>query len=366
MAKRVRRQHVVSQFYLKGFANDSSRVARVTLPGDEQLILSTSDAGVIKDFYTITLPDGTRSDAFEHAFSEVEGVAAAALQAIKVGAWPLTSEHRVALSTWIALQHLRSEDIRANQGTMNAEIIRLIVGVSGKEALRQIIEKAENRSVSDEELDWEWEDFTKPGGPDLMPEPHEHLRLLTSLLPQTSEYLHDCHWTLYQFSRRVLVTSDHPVSLVVSPDYPAWRGVGLATADLFLVPLGRRLALTIQPRHRLPAELGFASDFRYPGSTKLARSINQETALRAHRYIYHHPDDAPLDGLFVPEPESHQPRVSNTDGFIHEKGLLHSVTREAAKSAPTARPEDADRGMSIDDLAWPIPGRRTSSKPRFP
>jgi hypothetical protein len=35
LSKRVRRQHVVSQFYLKGFANESSQVRRVTLPGDQ-------------------------------------------------------------------------------------------------------------------------------------------------------------------------------------------------------------------------------------------------------------------------------------------------------------------------------------------
>jgi hypothetical protein len=349
----------VSQFYLKGFASGSGQVRRVTLPGDQGHLLSTSDAGVIKDFYTITLPDGSPSDAFERAFSELEGPAAKALQAIAAETWPVTGRHRTALATWIALQHLRSEDVRASQRTMNAEIVRIIVGVSGKEALRRVIEKAEGRLVSDDELEWEWRDITKPGGPDLVPNIKQHLQLLMSLLDGTSRYLHDCHWTLLQFSRRALVTSDHPVSLLVDRNYPSWQGIGLATADLFLVPLSRRLALTIRPQRRLPINPGMVPDFKHPGSTKLARSINQETVARSRRYVYHHPEDSPLDGLFLPDPESRQPRISNSDGLIREEGLFHGLTKEQLE--PMSRmtgPDESRNGMSIDDLPWPIPGRK--------
>ena len=120
VVERVRRQHVVSRFYLNGFANDDRRVRRVTLPGEPAHVLSTGDASVIKDFYTVTLPDGTESDMFEKAFSEVEGPASDALRTLLEGTWPLTGHHRAALATWIALQHLRAEDIRSSQGSLNA------------------------------------------------------------------------------------------------------------------------------------------------------------------------------------------------------------------------------------------------------
>ncbi len=77
---------------------------------------------------------------FERAFSEIEEPAADALRAIIDGVWPIVGDRRSALATWIALQHLRSEEVRASQSIMNAEMIRLVVGASGKEALRQIIE----------------------------------------------------------------------------------------------------------------------------------------------------------------------------------------------------------------------------------
>lgn len=363
LGKLVRRQHVVSRFYLNGFASEVNQIRRVTLPGDQEFLLSTSDAGVIKDFYMITLPDGTRSDAFEHAFNEVEGPAAGALRAITAGSWPIVGEHRAALATWIALQYLRSEDVRTSQGAMNAGMIRLIVGTSGKEALRRIIERAEDRQVPDEELDWEWQDITKPGGPDLAPNVPQHLQLLMSLLGDTSRYLHDCHWTLIRFSRRVLVTSDHPVSLVMEPDYPAWQGIGLLTADLYLVPLSRRLALTIQPRRRLPTGVGVVPDFPAPGTTKMARSINQETVRRARRYVYHHPDDSPLEGLFLPDPEPAQSPMSNIDDLIAEEGLFHGLTNEQLKAFARTPGQDEKKGTTINDLPWPIPGRKTPSRP---
>jgi Protein of unknown function (DUF4238) len=177
MVNLVHRQHVVSNFYLRGFADDRKQVRRVELPGDKRYNVATNNASVVKDFYTITLPDGTRSDAFERMFSGIEDVASSALRAVVAeGVWPLVGERREALAAWAALQHLRSEGVRNSQVQMQAQMIRLVVGVSGKEALRELISRAEGRDVDDVELDAEWADLTKPSGPDLIPDPAQHLK----------------------------------------------------------------------------------------------------------------------------------------------------------------------------------------------
>jgi hypothetical protein len=369
MADRIRRQHTVSRFYLKGFADEAGNIRRVSLPGEPSIVLSTRDATVIKDFYTVTLPDGSLSDVFERAFGEIESSAAEALGRILAGAWPIEGEAREAFATWVALQHLRSEDVRSGQGYMNAEMIRLIVGVSGKEALRSLIQCSESRPVSDDELDYEWRDITKPGGPDIIPDANQHVRLLTSLLPTTAAYLRDCHWTLFRFDRRSIATSDHPVTLAVAPDHPRWQGVGIATAELFLVPLSRRAALTIQPRRRfpqLPTWVERVPDFIKKGTTAIARSINQETAARARKYVYHHPGEAPLERLYLPNPETRdRPSISNAEGLIREEGLFSGMSDEARRAlSATSIPGESDRGMSIDDVPWPIPGRRARSASR--
>ena len=243
---------------------------------------------------------------------------------------------------------------------MRASMIRLVVGISGKEALRGHIEKAEARAVTDEEMDREWEDLTKPGGPNLAPDVLGHMDTVLSLLPGFAAYLHDCHWTLFTSRRRCLVTSDHPVSLLVGPEHPPFYGVGIANAELFLVPMSRRVAVTIQPRRRL-LDAGFPDenvpDFTAPVSTKTAMAINQETAARARQYIYHHPADTPLQGLRTredgPAPGIQEPDLEH---FIRPEGLFNDTS---AHHRPLPPVDDGNSdGFSLSDLPWPIPGRR--------
>lgn len=363
VVKRQKRQHTVSKFYLRSFANEAGVVRRVRVPGRQHIDLSVNDAAVIKDFYSVHLADGSISDVFEGAFAEVESDAAAAHRELIDGVWPLKGDARLYLSTWIALQHLRTEGTRGDQEVMRASMIRLIVGVSGKEALRRHIEAAEARAVDDDELDREWNDLTKPGGPDLAPNVMAHMDTVLSLLSGFAQYLHDCHWTLFRFRRRCLTTSDHPVSLLVRPEHSNFMGVGIANAEVFLVPMSRRTAITIQPRQRL-IEAGFrnenVADFTAPVSTKAAMSINQETLARVRQYAYHHPEDDPLHGLWTRE-DGPAPGIQEPDlqRFIRPQG----TTFEPSAARPTA-PADAGRdarGVSLSDLKWPIPGRRYPS-----
>lgn len=362
MAKRARRQHTVSKFYLKAFANDSNVIRRVAVPSRDVVDLSVNSASVIKDFYTVRLIDGSLSDMFEQAFGQIEGGAAAAHQQLLAGAWPLTGEARLDLAMWIALQHLRTEGTRGDHEVLRSTMIRLVVGMSGKEALRAHIEQAEQRTVTDAELQREWDDLTQPGGPSLEPDVVAHIDSIMALLPGFAAYLADCHWTLYRFQRRCLITSDHPVSLCVGPEHPAMLGVGIANTELFLVPMSRRVAIGIQPPERL-LKVGFTEDqlpqipdFVAPPSTKLALSINQETAARVRRYLYHHPADEPLEGLWIREDEpAPGMREPDIDHFIRPEG-------PPANPSPVEQPRppllDEHEGVGLSDLPWPIPGRR--------
>jgi hypothetical protein len=161
-AKRARRQHLVSRFYVHGFATDDRQIRRVTLPGDSPVPMSISDASVIKDFHTVTLPDGSKSDMFERWFADLEHPAATALADVQAGTWPLPAGEREALAAWIALQHLRSKSVRDGLSGYDALMFRLIIGSSGKAALRELIDSAEGRVLAQEELDWEWDDITSP------------------------------------------------------------------------------------------------------------------------------------------------------------------------------------------------------------
>lgn len=358
----TRRQHTLSKFYLKGFADEREQILRIALPGTPRIRLSIRDATVIKDFYSVELHGGKRSDMFERSFSEIEGPASNVLDAILGGKWPLCLEEKGQLGFWIALQQLRGEEVRASQNQVGAEFIRLVVGVSGKEALRRHIESAEGRSIGDEELDSEWQDITKPGGPTIVPNPVEHIRTVIQLTPGLAAYLRDSHWTLHRFQRRALVTCDHPVSMDQADRGP-WEGVGLAAADIFTLPLSRRVGLTIQPRRRLErftADTASVADFLVDGTTSTANSINQQTVREARRYVYMHPEDDLDRRIQLPEPTTTS-RMSaiGIDGLISEEGLYPSEGRSSSpphtRLPPDGRGETG--GVTLADLPWPIPGR---------
>jgi hypothetical protein len=355
----TRRQHTVSKFYLKGFADDNDQISRIALPGEPRITLSIGDASVIKDFYSVELPTGERSDMFEQLFAQIEGPASGVLAATLGGKWPLSTEEKEQLGTWIALQQLRGEEVRAGQNHISAEFIRLVIGASGKEPLRRHIEAAEGRTVNDEELDAEWRDITKPGGPTLAPDPAEHVRTIVELAPGLAAYLRDSHWTLHRFQRRALVTCDHPVSMAQADREP-WEGVGLATADIFSIPLSRRIGLTIQPRHRLEqftTDTGSVPDFAIDGTTATANSINQQTVREARRYVYLHPADVLDARIRLPEPTTTSRMVaSNIDNLISEEGLFPLQTY-SGRRPQTPRDADTSDGITLADVPWPIPRR---------
>jgi hypothetical protein len=366
VASRVRRQHVISQFYLKGFANESSRIKRIELPGDEPIVLATSDASVIKDFYTVELLDGTPSDMFEEFFGTFEGPAATALRSVGHGTWPLQPVDREALAAWVALQHLRGEEIRHGQTALDAFHIRMLVGTSGKESLRRLIETREGVRLSEEQLDWEWTDLTKPGGPTLEPDPGDHMDFLLRTLPGLTAHLMSWHWTLLEFEDVVLGTSDHPVSLVAGDDHPPGMGLGIMTAALFYIPLTQSLGMTIQPRDRFPAALGFVPDQKHVADPEHAKSFNQQTAWSARHYVYCHPDADPFAApVVLPSPRRHGWTDAGADRMIREEGLFSGLSDEQLAAMPKVLPEDDGperEGMSLGDLTWPIP-RRLGSRP---
>ncbi len=223
----VRRQHVVSRFYLSGFADSQNQLRRVVLAAGESHLVAVGDATVIKDFYNIEFGGGV-TDVFERQFSRVEEPAAAALQrVVRERKWPLEPDERNALAAWIALQYLRSEAIRTSQMQMRAETIRLLVGASGKQALRQHIETTEGAAISDARLDAEWADLTQPGGPRLQLDAFGHMRTVVELLPLTVALLVSMQWSLSVFERKTLFTCDHPVVLLPGADHP--RGAASAS-----------------------------------------------------------------------------------------------------------------------------------------
>ena len=346
--QRIKRQHVVSAFYLRGFAENGTRLSRTALDTGLTHAVAVSDATVIKDFYSLPGPDGELSDHFERMFGEIEGLAAAALKAVLTHAALPPGEQREALAVWIALQYLRSEGIR-NQGVEHdAQMIRLVVGASGKQALRAHIEAHEGAEISAARLEAEWADITKPSGPTLRADPRDHIKILLELLPGTAALIHDSQWMVLKFQRRKLVTSDPPVSLLPDETLPAWYGVGLATAAGFVLPLDRETGLIVFSGQ-------FGEDAYGPGSTKMHKVLVGQTMGNARKAIYHHPADDPR-AFFGGLPDLRESEMAPVgDGLIKEEGFFAGIKPD--QKLPSMPHDDEKDGFSLADLTWPIPRR---------
>jgi len=71
-AKRTTRHHTVPRFHLRGFASADRMLRQIDLQTGDQKEVSIADAAASKDFYTVVLPDGTRSDMWERRLADVE------------------------------------------------------------------------------------------------------------------------------------------------------------------------------------------------------------------------------------------------------------------------------------------------------
>ena len=175
--------------------------------------------------------------------------------------------------------------------------------------------------MDDARLDAEWRDLTQPGGPNLDEDVDSHIRTVLEMLKPTATKFASMQWSLSVFQRKALFTCDHPVALVPRDDHPSWRGVGLANAGGYALPLARRLGLVIGASPDLP-------DIRVPGTAKLAGSLSGHVALSALKAIFHHPEDHGIMArVQLPPPRMMEIGPDSDDHFIREEGLFVNLNR---------------------------------------
>lgn len=376
MSELSRKHHTLPRFYLERFADDRGILTQVRLPGVNSHPVSIAKASVIRDFYSInvgTNEEPELSDFWEKQFAKVEATAATAFRAIvDHETWPPSPHHRAAIAMWAALQHLRSPAIRNQQHGQEAMIIRLQTATNGIKHLRQVMEEGLGRHAEEAELEAEWMDLTKPGGPKIDLGAQHHIQLLRKLIGPTAEMFSGSGWALCRFQRRAVLTSDTPVVLLPHPDAHPMMGIGIGTAGAFLVPLSRRVCLFItQPD---------APDIQITGTVALARSFNTLTAENARQSVFHHPAEDPLDGITLPDPLEYEVDDGGVDSWIsrdgwrapyvdpNEEPIFANPPEETdaryeeiplvnTQRADFKMPDKARSQNNLDHYSWPIPNR---------
>jgi Protein of unknown function (DUF4238) len=107
---------------------------------------------------------------------------------------------------------------------------------------------------------------------------------------------------IVRFKRRALITSDNPVTLLGIPDADEGTPLALGSNGGIYISLARRVGLVLRESEVFDGKQVYAD---VDGTTNDANALNQLVASRAHRYLYHHPDDRPLARIEVPtEPQT--------------------------------------------------------------
>jgi hypothetical protein len=345
-SKRRQRHHVVPRLHLRGFASPDDRITQIDLDTGRRREVSISDAAVIRDFYTVVTPDGTRTDAWERWLSEVEDEIAPALRrAVDMAEFRLTHDDRERLSRWIALQYLRGPDNRRQLSEIASFTIKAQVGMGGLPYLQHAMSEGLGRDVTMSEAERVWDDVTSPEGPDITVAGDEHLETLARMYDRASEMVHGRSWARVRFNRHHLAVSDAPVNLIRGDDYTA---AGWAGARAITVPLDRQTLLWLE----LPGAQGPTEDRDLQATTVLARAHNYSAALGAERFVYFHPDDDPIPHEAIPRPRPKRLEVLGSIDFVNRDRPLHDVLEQIGTRT------DLRAGALIADYKWPIPGYR--------
>lgn len=343
--KRRVRHHVVPRLHLRHFADGTDRVVQLDLDTGARRQVSIADAAVIRNFYTLVLPDGSRTDAWERWLAELEDQMAPALKrAISMPTFDLPEEDRVLLSRWIGLQYLRGPDNRRRLTELASFAVRTQVGMGGLEYLRHAMAKGLGRPVSDAEVEHVWNDVTSDAGPAIAPSADAHLQTLTTMIDRAAAMVHERSWMRVRFNRHRLAVADVPVCLVPgeTPDQ-----AGLAGAPALTVPLSREVLLWLE----LPGPRGPLADRDGVSNALRARVQNEISTIGAERFLYFHPSDDPIpQAVEIPREKPLRLRVSNATGMINRDRPLSDVLAQIANSKG-----QGTAGL-IADYTWPIPG----------
>jgi hypothetical protein len=281
----------VPRFYLSGFAK-GKQLGAVNVRTGVRHTTSVADAAVEVNFYTVR-DQATDSRGFEASLSQAESVAATVHRGILGGQWPLVPDDRAAFAAFMTLQFLRVQSHRwqmqhaiaadlRNLARINPEEFERILALPGAPS-REAIAGADLSSLVSSAV---------------------HIQQIATMVPKLVEHLLRRPWELIRFESPSLITSDEPLTPLANPAEPQSVGLGLENSWALLFPMSRDAALIMfrDPTRSfvdaVTEDIALGRfDMARQGGRQSAQLFNMNTAMHAHMFAYHHPDDADL----VPE-----------------------------------------------------------------
>ncbi|MDQ2661854.1 MAG: DUF4238 domain-containing protein [Actinomycetota bacterium] len=330
----AKKHHYVPQFYLRGFAQNE-QIVTVRLPGERRYTRHIRQTAAENGFYAVPgHPEG--ADTFEKDFNQLETDAAAVFRKIGAGTWPLPTEDRAVLATFIAVQAIRGPEHRRNMEHVMRQVVQIQLTVAGKDGLKRLMKGRAGQDIDDATAALIWEQATQPGEPPLKMSAMAHIQQIGQTVLALIPYIAGRPWTLVQFDRRSLLTCDTPVALVPHPEgeaeddeYTQPSGVGFMTAWGITYPLTRKLGLLMSDPMILPDDITVEDvargnlDRAQPGTTELERFFNLYTTMNASAALFHHPADGGFVADTLPAPT---PVTVRMDGFGAASGFTDQLS----------------------------------------
>lgn len=295
MVSTPRKHHIVPRLHLRRFANARGQVRVVARDAlSRSFIASVDDVPAERDFYSFETEDGRSQHVETKLLGLIEAEAAIAIERLIGGQFPPSEEDRARLAAFVAAQWCRGWDMREAMNAVVAHMIQTYTVNMTRTALRNSIRERENRDATDEEIN-ETIEFARDPSRYAIAIPQEHsIRMMVDMVPGLTNVVMTREWQLLRVSEGAFVTSDAPVSLWTHPqNQHPFYGSGFGIADELAIAIDRRHAIVFArkaPSGEIVRDVG----------TDHLREVNGRTAASGRRYIIHHPDDSPLDGLHLP------------------------------------------------------------------
>ena len=313
MTSRTAAQHTVPHFYLKGFSEPypgkasknrkkGREIGTVRLETNSRKLLSTKDATVVRNFYTITGVDDPYE--FEASLAKLEEITAPIFRKIiNDEVWPLEAEDREILAIYMATQDVRTPRHRRFLDGLATSLARLQLVAMGREGVTRRIQEDEGIAPTDQEVDEIFELLSEDKEYAVRVSTNHHIEQIMNLVDKNLKYYIRRPWILFRFDKGSLITSDTPVSLVSrQPDRNPYMGIGLETADEIVFPLSRKAGIIMtHPRElfgvrgaRDQVIAGKFDRLKPHSSVNVAKGFNSLTIHNSYEWLFHHPKDSHL------------------------------------------------------------------------
>jgi len=290
--------HYVPRFYLRRFA-DPTQKDRVLIwiyerdKSDPEL-RPLDRIAAQKNYYTIKLADGTKSQEVEAALSGIEGLAAPALEKLVQGRYELSPEERAAFCSFLSLGLARvpkfRTEVEETAGIFLEEFSQRMA--SDPEKFRKSMEETGKRIGQDMGDPESLRQAVLEKRFKMVVRPEFSLQMMFANMMFIAEMIDQMQWSHHQANDSTpLVTSDNPVifnnpTMLPGQDPPT--------------PAALEVIMSLSPQHLFVATWdGRAGQGRM--SPFLTRQINKLIALSADTYVYS-PIQIPAIANFLKQP----------------------------------------------------------------